>query len=140
MNQYSLDRSTMKRIRELDVIDVTTTTLLELLMACHGRQHPLRRNERLVISALSKLSLRFAVRTDTSVSQGRGKLFKYNVLLQSALGRIDITDTGLQLERDEIVENAKRVMTGIIPLDIQRLTHRMLCRSHRGIFETPPVG
>nr|CCA23151.1 ATPdependent DNA helicase mer3 putative [Albugo laibachii Nc14] len=124
MDQFSLSRHTTRRIRELDFVDVSRKTLLELLSASHEGHHPLRRNERPVINALLKIGTRFALSNEHPIPQEKGKVSKYNVLLQSALARIDINEVGLQLERDQIVEHAKRVMTAIV----EYMRHRGLGR------------
>ena len=114
MTRHMIKFGTMKVLMELfDQNDIAS--LLLALSKCTELQKPLRRDEKSTLNALMK-ALRFPLKAKVQSTDS-----KVYVLLQAAVGRLNIIDFSLRVEQSEMVDVVLRILAALQNLCIERL-------------------
>lgn len=118
MSQHYVSFDTLKKIIRLDEQMIGTATLLRMLSRCSELQHPLRRSEKAILSEINDARIRYRERSGSKKHQVDSDEMKCNVLLQAAIGRINVKDTSLRQEMIKSLENAERILKGNVQQNI----------------------
>lgn len=112
MSQHYVSSDTMKKIMRLDGQLIGTATLLRMLSRCTELQHPLRRSEKAILTEINNTKVKYRERNGSNKHQVDSDEMKCNVLLQAAIGRIDVRDHSLRQEMLKSFESAERILKG----------------------------